>query len=184
MHRVLGAREPSGSFALAAFGVTWVVAVHALGISPWRGAALAPLAAVFSVLASRRWRFIPATTQYFTHAALLVAAALVATDMARAGTWMPAVAVTAAAPFGLAYLVDLTLRRREESAIIALVLLGTAWVCGADALHLGIWRGAAIAPLAVVYAVIEARGARLGPIGELLGRHTRYLTHWASRLAT
>jgi len=183
VHRMLGAREPSGSFALAAFAVTWVVAVDALGISPWRGAALAPLAVVFSVLASRRWRFIPATTQYFTHAALLVAAGLVAVDMVRGDAWMPVVAVSAAAPFGLAYLLDLTLRRREESGIIALVLLGTAWVCGADALHLGIWRGAAIAPLAVVYAVIEARGARLGPIGELLGRHTRYLTHAAGAAA-
>jgi hypothetical protein len=183
VHRVLGAREPSGSFALTAFGVTWVVAVDALGISPWRGAALAPLAAVFSVLASRRWRFIPATTPYFTHATLLVAAALVAMDMARAGAWMPVVAVATAAPFGLAYLLDLTLRRREASGIIALVLFGFAWVCGADALHLGIWRGAAIAPLAVVYAVIEARGALLGPIGELLGRHTRYLTHAATAAA-
>jgi hypothetical protein len=182
-HRVLGAREPSGSFALASFVVTWVMVVDALGVSPWRGPALAPLAVILSVLASRKWRFIPASTQYFTHATLLVALGLVAVDMERAGTWMPAVGVAAAAPFGLAYLVDLTLRRREESAIIALVLLGTAWVCGADALHLGIWRGAAIAPLAVVYAVIESRGARFGPIGELLARYTRYLTHAATAAA-
>ena len=168
VHRLVGGREPSGSLGLLTFGVAWLLAVDALGFSPWRGAALAPLAAVYSILASRRWKIIPSSATYFIHAALLAAAVVIGADMLSRNQWIPAVAAASAALFAIAYLLDTALNRREESALIALVLFGAAWVAGADALQLGWWRGATVAPLAVLYAVMAFRGARLGAVGELL----------------
>ena len=181
--RVLGGREPSGTLALAAFGIAWVSAAEALGLGSWTAAALAPLAAIYAVMAARRHAIVPPTAPYFIHAAMVVAAALLAGDMVRHEQWMPLVAAGTAAAFMAAYAVDVVLNRREESAVVAMALFGIAWAATADAVQLGSWRGAAVSPLVAVYAAIAFRGNRLGIVGELLSRHARWLAHLAAAAA-
>src|SRR5260370_32674946 len=82
-----------------------------------------------------------------------------------------------------AYLLDVMLNRRHESAVVALTLFGIAWTVATDALQLGSWRGAATSPLVALYATVAFRGARLGAVGELLSRNARWLAHAAAATA-
>lgn len=183
LHRALGAHEPSGTLPLVTLGVAWVSAVQALGLGAWSAAALAPLAAMYAVIAAQRSRLIPQTAPYFIHAGLGAGIVLFAGDAALFDHWMPAIATATAAAFTLAYAVDVALNRREESALVALILFGVAWVVATDALHLGSWHGAAISPLVAVYSAIAFRGARLGAIGELVSRRAHWLAHLAAATA-
>jgi hypothetical protein len=181
--RLLGAKEPSGTLALVAFGVAWVAAAEAFGLGSWTAVALAPLAAIYTAVAAQPHAIVPRTASYFIHVVMAVAIALLAAEMVRQGQWMPWFAAATAAAFLAAYAMDVVLNRSEESALIALTLFGIAWVAATDALHLGWWRGAATSPLVAVYAAIAFRGTRIGAIGELASRHARWLAHLAAATA-
>ena len=183
VHRTLGGREESATFGLMAFGMAWLLAVLALHLDPWTAFALAPLAAIYSVLASRRFSIIPATAPYFIHAVLAAGLYLLAYHMLTHNQWLPLVVAETAAAFLVAYLLDVVLNRKRESAAVALTLLGVAWTAATDALQLGVWRGAATSPLVALYAIGAFRGARLGPIGELLSWKAQPLAHAAAAMA-
>src|SRR5712664_2114899 len=183
VHRILGGREASGTFALMALGVAWAWAEFALHLGPWTAMALAPLAVVYSVIASRRLAIIPPTAPYFIHAVLAAGLYLLTFHMVSRGQWMPFVVAETAAAYLVAYLLDVTLNRRRESGLVALALFGIAWTTATDALQLGMWRGAATSPLVALYAVVAFRGSRLGPLGELLSWNARWLAHFAAATA-
>jgi hypothetical protein len=183
VHRMLGGKETSATFALMALGMAWLWAVLALHLGPWTAVALAPLAAVYSLIASRRLAIVPPTAPFFIHAVLAAGLYLLSFHMLTRGQWLPGVVATTAAAYLAAYLLDVILNRRHESAFVALTLLGIAWTSTTDAMQLGVWRGAATSPLVALYAVVAFRGARLGPVGELLSRNARWLAHAAAAAA-
>src|SRR6266851_5063220 len=183
VHRILGGREASGTFALMALGVAWAWAEFALHLGPWTAMALAPLAVVYSVIASRRLAIIPPTAPYFIHAVLAAGLYMLTFHMVSRGQWMPFVVAETAAAYLAAYLLDVTLNRRRESGLVALALFGIAWTTATDALQLGMWSGAATSPLVALYAVVAFRGSRLGPLGELLSWNARWLAHGAAATA-
>ena len=183
VHRVLGGREASGTFGLMAIGLAWLFAVLALHLGPLTALALAPLAAVYSMIASRRLAIIPPTAPYFIHAVLATGVYLLAIHMLTRNQWMPVVVADTAAAYFVAYLLDVTLNRRHESALVALTLFGIAWTAATDALQLGAWRGAATSPLVALYAAVAFRGARLGAVAEMLSRNARWLAHLAAAAA-
>jgi hypothetical protein len=180
VHRLVGGREPSGTFGLVAFGVAWLAVVEAIDFGSWNAAALAPLSAGYAVVASRRLSIVPRTAPYFIHAAFAGGVFLLAANMAARETWLPGVAAATAAAYVAAYLVDVALNRLQESAVVALTLFAIAWVCAADALHLGWWRGAAISPLVALYSLVAYRGAGVGRVGRLLSQNARWLAHLAA----
>jgi hypothetical protein len=177
VHRILGGREESGTFSLMALGLAWFWAVLALHLGPWTALALAPLAVVYSVIASRRLAIVPQTAPYFIHAVLAAGLYVLAFHMLTHNQWLPGVVATTTAAYFVAYLLDVALNRRHESSVVALTLFGIAWTAATDAAHLGVWRGAATSPLVALYAAVAFRGARLGAIGELLSREARWLAH-------
>jgi len=183
VHRILGGREPSGTFGLIVLGMAWFSAVAALHLGPWTAAALAPLAATYSVIASRRHVIIPATAPYLIHAVLAAGLYVLAIHMLTRDQWMPVVVAETTAAYLAAYLLDVVLNHRQESALVALTLFGVAWTVATDALQLGAWRGAATSPLVALYAAVAFRGARLGAVGELLSRNARWLAHAAAGTA-
>ncbi|HEY4746925.1 MAG TPA: hypothetical protein VIH38_05150, partial [Steroidobacteraceae bacterium] len=183
VHRLVGGREPSGTLGLIALGVAWIAAVEAVNFGSWNAAALAPLAAGYALIASRRLSIIPRTAPYFIHAASAGGFFLLVVDLALRGVWLPNVVAATAAAYLVAYLVDVVLNRRQESAVVALTMFGVAWVCLTDALHLGTWRGAATSPLVTLYALVAFRAERLGEVGRLLSLHARWLAHVAAAAA-
>jgi hypothetical protein len=163
--------------------MAWFSAVLALHLGPWTGAALVPLAAVYSVIASRRLAIVPQTAPYFIHAVLAAGLYVLVIHMLTRDQWMPVVVAETTSAYFVAYLLDVVLNRRHESALVALTLLGIAWAAATDALLLGSWRGAATSPLVALYAAVAFRGARLGAVGELLSRNARWLAHAAAATA-
>src|SRR5205807_1416931 len=112
-----------------------------------------------------RWRLLSSHVHDFVHGTAGLAVVLTAADLAQAGGWVPWAVAAAAGVVAVGYALDARLNRRVESTTLAFLAFGAAWAAGLSDLHVGVWRGPAMALLAALYVFARRVGGPLVTAG-------------------
>ena len=174
LDRRLGGDELAADLGFGAVALAFAGFVSDLSLAPWRGAVTGLLVAGFALLASRRWRLLSSHVHDFVHGTAGLAVVLTAADLAQASGWVPWAVAAAAGVVAVGYALDARVNRRVESTTLAFLAFGAAWAAGLSDLHVGVWRGPAMALLAALYVFARRVG------GPLVRRHAGYRVHVAA----
>ena len=189
-YATLSARRYGGLAAMVALGLAWFSLLNGTEIWPWRGLAFTPVMAFYILVASRR----PVIRELFTSepellitgaagvaAGWSIYATATATDPSAGSAWYPTTAglTVIAVLYGL----DAHLRGDRLAPGLSLGALLGAWIADLMVLQLGDWRGLALTPLALLFAMIAFRGDRLGSLGSAYARVANPFVHAVALMA-
>jgi hypothetical protein len=169
-------------------GLAWIAGAHDLVPGAWWPAAVAPLVALYAVIAfrgSRSGRLGEKLAQLapeFVDVSALAVVVLTLLEIGLAHAWLPWAVTTAAIAVGAGYVLYCWLGGEWEGAVLGLAFLLVGWGGLAQDLHLGSWRGSAVAAAGFVLAWIAFRAHRLGRVGTLFSRWSDPYVHIAAGL--